>query len=452
MDLVARGAARNAKGDKEGAQACWLAQALTRPELPGAWQNLALHAIEEDQRQAAIVLAKMAVDRAPNDVNARRNLGNILWRTGHYDDSRDELLKALSLDASDFLSWQNFGVLNMVVGDYPAAVECMTKAFSICTPEWRTLIAGDIGLALMYTGDFANGLAYVEAEWTKSTAPMADIDLPRWDGVERIEGKSLLVYHHHGMGDTLQFARFLPTIRKLSGARLKLRVPNALGKLFYDSELADEIFGDTEALPDADYKLPFAAVLRLAGLGSDEMLGQWPCPYLRPNLLRRSREEVGYFGTGQFNIGLVWGGNHKHTTGKDRSIPLECFLPLALLPKAKLFSLQVGPAAADIERIGAKALVHDLSWRIRDFSDLAELMSSMDLVISADTAPLHLAGAIGLPAIGILSRVAADWRWMERDSAESPWYPSLKLFWQPQPGDWDGAVDSVANHLRSDFF
>jgi hypothetical protein len=138
-------------------------------------------------------------------------------------------------------------------------------------------------------------------------------------------------------------------------------------------------------------------------------------------------------------VGLVWAGNPSHPKDRARSIPLPLLEPLFGIESAHMFSLQLGPAAAQLA--AAMPQITDLAPAIHDMADTAALMANMDLVISVDTAPVHLAGALGKPA-WLLIPYSPDWRWL-LDREDSPWYPTMRLFRQPAPGDWQSVVDAL---------
>jgi hypothetical protein len=149
----------------------------------------------------------------------------------------------------------------------------------------------------------------------------------------------------------------------------------------------------------------------------------------------------------EIHIGLVWAGRPEHANDRNRSCPLALFEPLLDIPGLRWFSLQKGPAAAQAEAPPFSGLLTDWGSRLSDFSDSAAAVANLDLVLSVDTAVVHLAGAMGRPAWALISFVS-DWRWMQ-DREDSPWYPSLRLFRQKKPGDWGEVLQRVADALRA---
>jgi hypothetical protein len=150
---------------------------------------------------------------------------------------------------------------------------------------------------------------------------------------------------------------------------------------------------------------------------------------------------------GRLRVGMVWAGGARHANDKLRSVSFKDFLPLLQAAACDFFSLQAGPRAADLAALPAGISVTDIGSRVRDFADTAAVMGQLDLIISVDTATLHLAGALARPVWGLLPYVP-DWRWLLQRE-DSPWYPTMRLFRQPTPGDWKGVLQRVTSELAT---
>jgi tetratricopeptide (TPR) repeat protein len=300
------------------------------------------------------------------------------------------------------------------------------------------------GSTLLLTGRYEEGWRDFEHRWQ-----VADCSFDRpvlqaaeWRG-EPLDGKTIVVYSEQGLGDTIQFVRFLPELVR-RGAKLTFLCHPNLMRLFKPLAADFEMAGSLDAGRRFDVQCALMSLpLRL----------NMPAPcaeqsYLaaEADLVAQWRERIGPHG---FKIGLCWQGNPKGRIDEGRSIPLENYLPLASVPGARLISLQKAhgleqlkapPSGMTVETLG------DFDTGDDAFVDTAAIMTGLDLVITSDTAIPHLAGALGVPAWVALKNVP-DWRWMlERD--DSPWYRSLKLFRQPKPGDWDSVVAAMADSLR----
>lgn len=254
----------------------------------------------------------------------------------------------------------------------------------------------------------------------------------RWDGTPPA-GRTVLVRCEHGLGDTLQFMRFLPC---LQAAHVHFLVQPPLVGLLRDTPGLGEVrnYWTDDPLPahDVDMEvMELAYALRIA-------LPRLPPP---PSQLRRRLPALRLPDEGRLRVGLVWSSSHWEPS---RSIPLAELAPLFALEEVQFFSLQQGDAAADplLQRLA----IEPLSARTADASMAAAAMAALDLVITIDSMPAHLAGTLGRPT-WLLLKHDADWRWMA-GREDSPWYPTMRLFRQPQPGDWRSVAQDVARSLR----
>lgn len=281
----------------------------------------------------------------------------------------------------------------------------------------------------------------MEAAWRVSDGVIAarggaDVShLPRheqpvWDGTP-LEGKRVLVRCYHGLGDTLQFIRYAPLLRRVAREVVVWAQP-ALLRLVATVDGVDRVLPLHDGAPDVDYdvevevmELPHVFRSTLATLPAD-------VPYLQVPPRERGDED------GRLDVGLVW-----QAGGWDlrRSVPADALAPLAEVEGVALHALQRGPALAEMPPGLARDAGSDDAW------EAARTMRSLDLVVSVDSMPAHLAGALGVPTWALL-HADPDWRWM-RDRDDSPWYPTMRLFRQERDGDWAGVVARVAEALRA---
>ncbi|HEY0825947.1 MAG TPA: hypothetical protein VGD76_19325 [Ramlibacter sp.] len=257
----------------------------------------------------------------------------------------------------------------------------------------------------------------------------------RWDGTP-LAGRSVLVRCDHGLGDTLQFMRFVPHLR---ASRVHFMVQPPLVKLLAGAPGLGEVrdWWTDDPLPEHEVQvevmeLPYALRANLATLPP-------PYPHLQGQLPRHA--DLGIADEGRLRVGLLWSVSD---WGQDRSAPLQELAPLFGVEEAQFFSLQQGQAASDplLQRLDIECL----SPRTGEITMAAAAMCQLDLVICTDARPAHLAGTLGRPT-WVLLKHEADWRWMERRD-DSPWYPAVRLFRQPRPGDWAALARQVASSLR----
>jgi tetratricopeptide (TPR) repeat protein len=412
--------------------------------------------------RAALALAQRAANLDEENPAYLANLGTTLFRMEQYDAAFGLLWRAKQIaeeriarnaarvvageqvDPNDVIDprglagiWHNLGLARLGLRDPTGAVGCFFEGRKHAPEEDR--IKRDLGLALLATGRMGEGLLAHEARWADLFHyPIWDSGIPRWTG-QPLEGKTIIVHHEQGFGDTIQFMRFLPWLRD-RGAHVVAAVTQAMMRLTVFSGLADEVIDITGPLPPADYHSPMLSVPAFLDLTLETIPGD---PYLKapevPGLPIYRPPGV------RLVVGVVWAGSPGYEPDLKRSMPFEEILGLADIPQVTLVSLQKGERVGDIARHGASALVPDLSGYLGDFADTAAAMMQVDVVVSVDTAPLHLAGALGRPCIALLP-YRRCWRWLV-DRTDTPWYPTMQLVTQEAPNDWSSVIGAVREML-----
>ena len=265
---------------------------------------------------------------------------------------------------------------------------------------------------------------------------------------ESVAGRSVLVLSEQGHGDTIQFARYIPLLAAL-GATVHFAVQPSLVSLLTPLAGAASVFPIGTRDPGADRYCFLMSLPYVLGTAA----GGIPCgtPYLTADPERVAQWRSLVDALPGLRVGLVWAGGRREgdrdaaAVDMRRSLPLAALLPLAGCPGVSLVSLQVGPPGAEAAAPPPGMTLVDPTGRLRDFADTAALVAQLDLVVTVDTAVAHLAGALGKP-VWVLNRFDTCWRWMT-GRADSPWYPTMRLFRQPAPGDWGGAVTALAGAL-----
>jgi hypothetical protein len=294
--------------------------------------------------------------------------------------------------------------------------------------------------ALLY-GDMPKGWDLYESRLLVPglTMPERHFTHPRWDG-KPFPGKTLLLHYEQGLGDTLMFVRFASQVKALGGTVI-LAAQKSLAELVATCEGIDVVVPRGSPPPPFDLHFPLLSLPWL--LRTDLTSIPDEIPYLRVPVQVPNRQRIAGVlaaSEGMIRVGLVWQGSPDHPRDSERSIPSASLLPLDALPGVVWYSFQ-REEVLEVPFPDILPLGHLMS----NFSDTAYALSAMDLVITVDTATAHLAGALGVPTLLLVTSVP-DWRWMmNRD--DSPWYPSLRLYRQPKPGDWDAVVQSVLSDL-----
>jgi tetratricopeptide (TPR) repeat protein len=270
--------------------------------------------------------------------------------------------------------------------------------------------------------------------------------LPRWDG-SSLAGKTILVHFEQGLGDTLQFIRYMSVLKRM-GARTLFECQPVMRDILGCVPDIDQLICHGDPLPPADCFAPLMSLPGLCGTEADSIPGG-DQPYLCPpaDLVAAWGKRIGVQG---FRIGINW-----HANGSDRSIPLAAFAPIAAIPGVRLFSLQqrvgLDPLATLAGPMGITCFADAENGNgFNSFMDSAAIIANLDLVISCDSAMVHLAGAMGHPTFLALPWLA-DWRWL-RDAERTPWYECMRMFRAPCPGAWQFGicqmVEVIAEHIR----
>ena len=345
-------------------------------------------------------------------------------------------------------NWLGLGNALNWLGRTEDAFEAYSKAEEI--PEVALSATVNKGLLLIRRGDLPAGFRLFERRWDLPILGGAKpaSDRPLWLGETSLAGKVLYIHWEQGLGDTIHFCRYV-SMAADAGARVILEVPHHLYRLMGTLRGVDQLILGGQPIPDHDLRCPTVSLPLAFNTTIDTIPGDVPYLSADPQAAAVWKERLRDI-KGK-RIGLIWAGESRigdiDTVNADRrrSTTLMKLAPLADVADCAFFSLQLGPPAAQAKSPPAGMTLHDYTSELRDFADTAALVENLDLVISVDTSPAHLAGAIGKP-VWLLNRFDTCWRWfMER--SDTPWYPTMRIFRQPKPGDWDSVVTAIAAAL-----
>ena len=410
-----------------------------------AFNNRGLTLLELGRREAALTSFAEVLTLNPLNVDAWVSHGytlQLLERSAEAIVSCDRAL-ALRPDSGDAL--YNRGNALVSLGRHEEAVDCYARALAIKPddPEVRF----NLGLSLLALGDYARGWPAFELRMHMGGRRRA-FPGPQWHG-EDIAGKAILLHTEQGLGDTLQFCRYVPLVAA-RGATVILEVPGPLERLLSRLPGVSYLVVRGDAIPAFDWHCSLLSLPLAFGTRLETIPGRAPYLSAEPRQVAVWRERLKELAG--LHVGLVWAGEPRHHDSKAqavdrrRSVTLQHFAGLAGVTGISLVSLQKGDAAAEARSLPPGLAVHDWSDELGDFADTAALLAALDLVISVDTAVVHLAGGLGKP-VWVLSRFDACWRWL-CNRPDSPWYPSARVFGQPARGDWGSVMDEVARALR----
>jgi tetratricopeptide (TPR) repeat protein len=316
----------------------------------------------------------------------------------------------------------------------------------------KAIDPGNVGaewnLALLHLlmGNFEAGWAGREAHWkTDRQSTYPKFSQPRWFGEGNIEGKTLLVCADEGLGDTIQFARYVPEIAA-RGARVILAVEESARALLSGLRGVSQcVRKSASGLPAFDMHCPMSGLPMLFGTQLDSIPSEVPYLPAPPEQLTRAwQDRLGRHD--KLRVGLVWSGNPQHGNDHNRSIPLQMLSPI-LDTDAKFVSLQKDPRPGDRAVLQERGDIIDLTTHLTDFVETSALIRCLDLVITVDTSVAHLAAALGCPT-WILLPYTPDYRWL-LDRDDSPWYPTARLFRQGKTREYASVLDRMRSELEA---
>lgn len=405
-------------------------------------------ALMEDYAQALLSFDR-SLALAPNSPEVLNNRGVALGQLGRHEEALESFAKATAVAPGYIEAHTNAANTLTTLQRQAEAVQSFDRALAI-KPQDSSLQWGK-ARALLSLGDFRNGWPLYESRLQlEHLRPLQrHTDLQRWQGWESIEGRTLLVYAEQGLGDTLQFFRYVPLL-EARGAKVIFETQPALQTLLQTAPTRARILPFGAPLPPFDLATPLLSLPGLLGTELDTIPGG--VPYLTAEPARTAAWKERLAALPGRKLGLTWQGHietEKHGGYIGRSFGLAAAAPLAAIPGVTLISLQKGEASGQRSQVafGSKVLELTDPWEMgaAELLDTAALLSALDLVVTTDTFTAHLAGALGIPVWVILSS-SPDWRWLtERE--DSPWYPTMRLFRQRSAGDWSEVFDRVARSL-----
>ena len=375
--------------------------------------------------------------------------GNLLRSGYHLAAAARSYEEACRLDSEQSDYFLNFGVVMQWLQQTEKAIDAYKTAWK---KNNLPAIRFNLAQALLLSGRYQEGWA--EYEWRRQVPEYKPRyewypEKKQWRG-QLFPGQSLVVYHEQGLGDDIQFCRYLPYVKALGG-KVILSTRASLIPLLSTTFGADQVIEHSVEILEHlkfDWAAPIQSLPHLCGTTLDSVPNQIPFLSVQPAYRDKWRTLLAphCLKDNIRKIGFVWTCNPLDKLGQVRSCPLQLIEPLLTVPRTQWFSVQKGPAVADLQHIAANhPNLVDLSSHINDFADTAALVEQLDLLISIDTSVPHVAGALGKP-VWLLLPFANEWRWLLKRS-DSPWYPSFRLFRQPNPGEWQSVLSRVQQAL-----
>ncbi|MCG8635092.1 MAG: tetratricopeptide repeat-containing glycosyltransferase family protein [Desulfobacterales bacterium] len=411
------------------------------PGNPGCYNNLGNVYQQQGEYASAVPHYEKTIQLDPGHHKALNNLGVAYLRLGKLEKAGQSLESALALNPAYAEAHNNLGEVYYAMARYDKALNAYEISISIS--EEFVQAHWNRSLAMLLTGDFKNGWAEYEWRWKRPETPVRQFACGKpWQG-ENIDGKVLFVYEEQGLGDTIQFMRYLPLLKNL-GAKVVFETLPPMIRLTtqtdgYDRLMVGKKGVDTRPVDRFDFFVPMMSLPLRFGTELDTVPSA--IPYLKPDpdLSGIWRARMGE--ADAFRVGVVWSGSPLHRNDQNRSVHLSRFAGLADIRGIEWVSLQKETCEKWTDIDPDSFFTMNPGGQLSDFADTAAVIDNLDLVISVDTAVVHLAGAMGKKVWTLLPS-PPDWRWLT-DRKDSPWYPSMTLFRQPSNGDWDAVFDNI---------
>ena len=427
------GQALDEHGRRQAATLCLRRALALDPAFAEAHYSLATLRDRLEGRVTPPAGFRRALAAAPGNGTLLCNIAAALHQRGQRWKAGVCWRHALAVDPALAQAHQTLGIINQEEGRLQAAIACFQHATAI-DPEHAGAHVEE-AMCHLLAGDYPRGWQQYRWRWRAGGGPASRrFTQPEWSGQD-IAGRTILLHAEQGYGDTLQFCRYVPLVAR--HARVILEVKPPLRRLLNGMTGVTRVVGRGEALPPFDLHCPLMSLPAIFGTTVQTIPAQVPYLSVEPGRTALWRARLP---EGQPQIGLCWAGHPAHRRDAERSLPLARLRPLLRRQKTGWHVLQKELRPTD--RLALSAMPGRIEHRFSDFAETAALIAVLDLVITVDTAVAHLAGALGVPTWLMLPSVG-DWRWLGgRD--DSPWYPSLRLFRQPVPGDWDAVLARVA--------
>lgn len=432
----------------EALASCDTAIRLDRKNRDG-WMNKANILFKMSHLDEAEKCARVAVALSPNTPEPLVNLGRVLNAKNQDIQAISFYKKSLLISPKFSQALINLGYTYSRLGKTDLAVNAYESAAQN-NPALSPGALWNIGLIYLSLGKFVKGWDLYESRWDMEDFQAQKIhsSSPRLRNLKTIESKKILVFAEQGLGDSIQFCRYLEKLENL-GAEVIFHVQKPLLKLFKNLKGVSKLITIESTLPFHDFQVP---LLSLPGIFETTLLSIPKCKsYLTAEQSRIEYWKNKFFQDDYFNIGISWQGSHGTEIDRGRSFKVSLFEAISQIPNVRLISLQKGYGTEQLQNLPREMKVLELGDELDAdgaFLDTAAVMSNLDLVISSDTAIAHLAGALGVKT-WVALKFVPDWRWM-LDRSDSPWYPSMTLFRQEVAGEWNPVFNKIKQDLSKE--
>ena len=385
-----------------------------------------------------------AISIKPDYAEAHNNLGVALHEIGQHEQAINHYQNAISIKPDYAEAHNNIGITLQEIGRHEEATTHYQEAISL-NPDYAE---AHFNLSCLYLllGDFKNG--WEEYEWRlklkNNIEHTRSFAQPKWSGLP-LNGKSILLHAEQGLGDTIQFIRYVPLVAE-AGGKVIVECDSKLSHLFSNYGDITRFVGRSDDLPEFDFHASLLSLPSIFKTTLDTIPSATNYIHINDDLVKSWGGKLSTLKNNK--VGICWQGSVDNRKDQSRSIPLKCFSNLFDIPEISFISLQKGYGQEQIKEGEYTDTIADFSSEMdthEKFIDTSAIIESLNLVIGVDTATIHLAGAMGKP-VWVLLPYSPDWRWM-LNTKNTPWYPTMRLFRQQEPGNWETVIDEVRIEL-----
>ena len=423
---------------------CYETAITLKPDYWEVYLNLA-NVLESNQLlENAIRSLNKVLFLSPFQSKAYNNRGNVYKKLEKWRDAINDYDLSIHLDKNYSDVYVNKGNLLKELGYWEPAIACYRRCLEIDKAHPKAI--WNMSILSLTFGDFTKGWQEYETRWLKENEAALNLKVLKglhinkgqeWRGLENISGKRILLYAEQGLGDSIQFVRFIPELLA-RGANVLLMVQRPLIELFKQFKHVSHLLATEDPIPNYDFCCPLMSLPLALELNKESDYVYSPYLHADENKTERWAKKLNCISGPK--VGVVWRGSVVHANDRQRSLSFQTFKEC--LPSDHLFvSLQKEVSDEDLTVIKQNGNILDFSQDLTDFSETAALCANLDLIICVDTSVAHLAGAIG-KEVWLLIPFIPDWRWM-LGRQDSPWYANLSLYRQRVWGEWSNPLEQV---------
>lgn len=400
-----------------------------------AWSGKGMVLSDLKQSKEALACIDKAISLVPDSPDFLSNKAAILNECGQHLEAIAYLNSVLMIDNQYAEAWHNLGLAHMHSKNYSEALYSFDQAIAINPHDYDAFF--NKGLITLTLGDFQNGWDLYEYRWkTKKSEPYRYRQMPTPNNLEEMRDRKILIWHEQGFGDSIQFSRYIKLLEDL-GCNITFEVQEPLVRLFKGS-FNCEVVHQIRDIEDYDFQIP---LLSLPRLFASKMIAIPPPINFLNNIASKATLELQRI---RPNIGIAISGNKEHRNDHNRSVPLSYLVPLT--PHANLILIQKELKSTDAELAEHNPNISFAGNRLTDFYETARVVNEMDLIITVDTALVHLAGSLGKKTFLMLPW-EPEWRW-QLDRNDTSWYESVRVFRQKTAGNWDSLIEEIIEKLQ----